>query len=316
MPQKLRKKHLIRPINTTVSGNIKKLIILPFMAGILVGAGICSFYLVENYRNPQQIEKVRQKMVSTEYMDKKAFEKPTPNLSVTPANFHIKIPILMYHYVEYVADSNDKGKKNLDINPAVFEYQLKTLKEHNYSTYFVRDIPGILDQKTQVSSTSAVLTFDDGYEDFYLNALPLLKKYQMKGTIYVVNNFIGRSGYLTKSELREIVDSGVVEIGAHTLDHMYLKGGKTSVVQEEIELSKAGLEELLGIKVETFAYPYGAFDESTLKIVKNASFSAAVSVIPGNLHSTNELYYLSRIRAGSFLGPNMIENIQKDFKEK
>lgn len=228
-------------------------------------------------------------------------QKISSDSSVLSA-YQVKLPIIMYHYIEYVKDAGDLIRKKLDITPANFESQLKSLKEAGFTTYFVRDIPGLFHTKSRLSSKDVILTFDDGYEDFYTDAFPILKKYQMKATLYVVNNFIGLKGYLNEGELREIIDSGVVEIGAHTLDHVYLKRAPLSYARREILESKKLLEDKFGIKVDTFAYPYGAFSKEVADLVKEASYTAAVSVIPGVYQSEENLFYLSRIRPGVFVG--------------
>ena len=219
----------------------------------------------------------------------------------------VKIPIIMYHYVEYVKDVNDLVKRKLAINPYTFDLQLKTFKDYNYETYFVRDMPAIIDGKIKVSTRSAILTFDDGYEDFYTDVLPILKKYNMKATLYIIYDYIGRKGFLTSAEIKEIAKSDLVEIGGHTLDHVYLKQIPSVVLKRQVTDVKTLLESDYGIKVDTFAYPYGPFSDEAIQAVKTASYSAAVSVIPGVIHSKDTLFYMSRIRAGALVpGPSMV----------
>ncbi len=255
------------------------------------------------------------------YYDKSAFSLPRDlekskeaTSSTESAKPVVKLPIIMYHYIEYVQDQGDLIRKKLDITPANLEAQLKSLKEANYITYFVKDVPKLLVDKNMRSGKDVILTFDDGYEDFYTDALPILKKYQMKATIYIVNHFIDKKGYLNKSQIREIIDSGLVEIGSHTLDHMYLKKSPESFAKKEIFESKKGIEDEFGITVETFAYPYGAFTKEVTEIVREASFSAAVSVIPGVFQSEDNLFYLNRIRPGMFVGSstaNILDGLKK-----
>ena len=250
------------------------------------------------------------------YYDPRVFKKPAglKKEKVASEGATLKIPIITYHYVEYVQDAGDIIRKRLDINPAVFERELKELNDAEYKTYFVRDIPDILDRKIPYeASKSAILTFDDGYEDFYNDALPLLKKYNIKATFFVVNDFVGRRGFVTPGEIRQIIASGLVEIGAHTLDHVYLKLIPKSVAKKQIEESKKGLESDYGIHIKSFAYPYGAFDQQTIDLVKEASFSAAVTEITGADQSKGNIYYLSRYRAGTFSGNivKVLQNLQK-----
>ncbi len=246
---------------------------------------IAPYYDKSAFSLPQDLEKSKEAASSTE--------------SAKPV---VKLPIIMYHYIEYVKDQGDLIRKKLDITPANFEAQLKSLKEANYITYFVKDVPKLLVDKNMRSGKDVILTFDDGYEDFYTDALPILKKYQMKATIYIVNHFIDKKGYLNKSQIREIIDSGLVEIGSHTLDHAYLKKSPVSFAKKEIFESKKGIEDEFGITVETFAYPYGAFTKEVTEMVREASFSAAVSVIPGVFQSEDNLFFLFRIRPGMFVG--------------
>jgi peptidoglycan/xylan/chitin deacetylase (PgdA/CDA1 family) len=290
------------------------------MALVFLLVCVCTFFGAKNYLTVKKEEKVREQLGEEYYIeknDRSVLRRPTIDPRNTfIANYHVKLPILMYHYVEYVRDPNDTMRIKLTIPPYLFEKQLQTLLDNGFTTYQVKDIPAILDEKMPIeASKSAILTFDDGYEDFYTDAWPLLKKYNMKATIYVINDLLNHRGYLTTDELLQIAtdESHLVEIGAHTMDHAYLTGMKHDAVLGQIVNSKKGLESLLGIPVETFAYPFGAFDDQAVEITKEASFSAAVSVIPGNVQSKHDLFYLPRIRAGAFTGVKALENIEKDY---
>ena len=85
----------------------------------------------------------------------------------------------MYHYVEYVKDPLDTIRKSLSITPFVFDKELEEIKNNNYQTLFVKEIPKIFKGDLHYNSKSIALTFDDGYEDFYTDAFPLLKKYKI-----------------------------------------------------------------------------------------------------------------------------------------
>jgi len=254
----------------------------------------------------------KQGAITAPYYDEKAFVKPEkiPPSGMKNHEKQIKIPIIMYHYVEYIKDISDLIRKRLDITPSLFEEQLKALKEAKYETYFVKDIPEIMDGTIHYSSQSAVLTFDDGYEDFYTDVFPLLKKYHMRATIYVIYDFIGRPGFLTAKEIDELIDSDLVEIGSHTFDHIYLKLAPKQYADRQIIDSKKKFEETFHIKVKTFAYPYGAFNADNVASVEKAGYTAAVSVIPGVMQSYDNLFFMSRIRPGVFTPQTMISVIE------
>lgn len=221
----------------------------------------------------------------------------------------VRIPMVMYHYIEFVDRDKDSAKANLATSPYILEKQVASLAAANYNFLFVKEIPEMLAQKSPVPPRPVVLTFDDGYEDFYFNALPILKKYHARGTLYVMANFINRPGYLSLEELQAIRDSGVVEIASHTLDHTYLKEIKTEVVKKEIQESKTKLESLLGIGIFSFAYPWGAFSKDTLMMVRAAGYTSAVSVIPGVNQSQENQFYLFRIRPGYLAGLNPAQSL-------
>lgn len=235
---------------------------------------------------------------------------PTPiKIASPPAS--LRLPIIMYHYIENVKDPKDVIRQRLDIVPAMFDKQLKDLADNEYQTFFVKDIPDFMKGKKELPEKSIILTFDDGYEDFYLHAFPILKKYQMKATIYIIYNFIGRKGFMTKDEIQELLDSGLIEVGSHTLDHLYLSKTPVKEAHKQIFDSKKNLEDMFNIKIETFAYPVGAFDKQVVDMTKEASYSAAVSVMPGIVQSKDNMFTLYRIRPGVFENGNVVKGLQK-----
>lgn len=287
--------------------NIKKImVIIPLSAVLCIG-------LLIYFKIGQQILPSPSKIIIDRYYDETAFIRPA-DLSfpaILSLSTPIRLPIIMYHYVEKVTDKNDTTRIKLDTSPEVFEGHLMTLRNAGYETYFVKDIPDILVGKKEVSTHSVILTFDDGYEDFYTVAFPLLKKYKIRSTVYVIYDFIGRPGFLNKKQIAELIDSGYVEIGSHTLDHINLKTAKPEIARKQIGESKRLLEQDFHFEVKSFAYPLGALNPQVVEMVKEASYSGAVSVISGVMQSDENLYYLSRIRPGLFMPDTMIEYLEK-----
>lgn len=118
---------------------------------------------------------------------------------------------------------------------------------------------------------------------------------------------------MNDKELQELSESGLVEIASHTLDHVYLKTASHAVAERQIVESKKILESRFKISVVTFAYPTGAFNQNTIDMVKDAGYTAAVSVIPGINQSENNLFYLYRIRPGVFT-PQTIIKVLENYK--
>lgn len=278
--------------------------------GILIG--IVLTVLILGFMNSSQGKKFLFTSPKPTAVFEETSPKPKKKIKKTISFEELKIPIIMYHYVEYVKDQGDTIRKSLNISPFTFEEQLKALQQNNYQTFFVRDVPKLFSKKTKYSTQSALLTFDDGYEDFYTVVYPLLKKYQTKATLFVIYSFIGRNDFVNKEQINEMINSGLVEIGAHTLNHVYLKGMGKNKAEEEILQSKKNLEDDFAIKVESFAYPFGAYDDQIVKIVKEASFSAAVTVNPGTIQQKSNIFTLKRIRSGVVASPNII-NVLENF---
>lgn len=217
-----------------------------------------------------------------------------------------RVPILMYHYVEYVQDAKDTIRQSLDTIPATFEEQLQTLITAGYTFMTARELGNVLDGSQKLPSKPILLTFDDGYRDFYTDAYPLLKKYHVKATAYIVPGFLDKPNYMFSYQVSDLVNDGLVEIGAHTIHHVWLKDMPKAQAEIEIAQSKKMLEDTFNIRVVSFAYPYGAFDKQALDLTKQAGFWTAVSTIPGIDANQNDQFFLYRLRPGGRTGTDLL----------
>lgn len=226
----------------------------------------------------------------------------------------VRVPILMYHYIEYVQDAGDKIRISLNIPPSVFESQIKTLVDAGYTFLTASELDGILAKKTPLPKKPILLTFDDGYRNFYTDAYPILKKYHVKATQYVIAGFLDRPNHLLTSQLEEIANDRLVEIGAHTMNHLWLRGMDAKTVTYEVNESRKQLQSLLHLRISSFAFPFGAFDEQAVKAVKDAGFANAMSTLPGILETDENKDFLFRLRPGWRSGETLLSYLsQKDF---
>lgn len=222
-----------------------------------------------------------------------------------------RIPILMYHYVEYVQDKKDAIRQSLNINPYTFEQQVKTLSDAGYTFMTAKELGRVLDGKMELPKKPVVLTFDDGHWDLDTVVLPILKKYNAKATAYIISGFIGGSDFLTSAQLEDVISSGLVEIGAHTVHHLSLKGKFLPIVQYEVGQSKSNLEKKYHLSVVSFAYPGGAFDTQAMQVVKNSGFNTAVSTVPGTSQAKENRFFLFRLRPGYRTGASLLEYLNQ-----
>jgi len=219
----------------------------------------------------------------------------------------VEVPILVYHYVEFVKDHGDTVRKSLNIIPPIFELQIKTLKDAEYTFIMSADLGLYLDGKKPLPQKPVILTFDDGYEDFYTDVYPILKKHNIVATAYIISGVLGRKNYMNSAQLKEIALSGLVEIGAHSVHHPNLKALPTELSEKEILESKEMLEKELGIKVVSFAYPYGGYIEETVDLVKRAGYTNAVGTNGGLIVNQQNRFTLFRIHPGIATGQDLLK---------
>ncbi len=259
------------------------------------------YYLFSSHHNVPETKKNIEKTVPKEVKSAHPFAS-------TSARF--RIPILMYHYVEYVKNKKDVTRQSLDIEPVIFEAQVKTLIADHFTFLTMSEVADILDGKKKLPDKPIVLTFDDGYRDFYTDAYPILKKYHVKATAYVVPGFFDQPNYMLTSQIKKLANDSNIELGAHTMHHVYLKNMNSIFAEREILQSKYKLEDIIHQPVISFAYPYGAFDNQAIELSKKAGFSTAVSTIGGIQASQSNRYFLYRMRSGLMTGQVLLNYLQ------
>lgn len=242
--------------------------------------------------------------------ESKETDRPVLGIRADGPTFHI--PILMYHYVEHVKDAGDKIRISLNTVPEILDRQIKTMVDAGYNFITPSDLADILDGIKQLPQKPVMLTFDDGYRDFYTDAFPILKKYNIRAVNYVVSGFLNKPNNLTENQLKEIAKSGLVEIGAHTVNHLALKRISAPRLTKEVGLSRVQLEEEIGQPVTAFAYPYGSYDINAVQAVKQAGYRTAVSTVPGSSVNNSVRYLAFRLRPGAATGQNLINLLEKN----
>ena len=161
--------------------------------------------------------------------------------------------ILLYHLVrEDVYGDN----AYLFVKPEDFEAQLQEIQKQGYRTVFADELDTIGHNEKAV-----VITFDDGYEDNYTVAFPILQKYGMKATVFIPSDMIGAQGHLTEAQIIEMQESGVFHFGSHTATHMKLDTALTPDIERELSESKTKIEAITGAPVTALAYPNGAYND-------------------------------------------------------
>lgn len=225
------------------------------------------------------------------------------------------IRILSYHSIS----SEIKGKrlKHISVSPKVFAAQMKYLADNNFKVIDLDDLLIWKDANHPVPAKCIILSFDDGFEDNYHQAFPVLVKYFFKGVISVITGFIdsnkpfpwikqsvtlknknsllGRP--LNRKQLKEMSQKGIT-IASHTRAHSAFSHLDKKKVAEEVFISKKELEEIIGKRIRYLAYPYGSwgdFNDRHKKIVRQAGYEAALSTKVGRNNLNSDFYELKRL---------------------
>jgi peptidoglycan/xylan/chitin deacetylase (PgdA/CDA1 family) len=192
-----------------------------------------------------------------------------------PAPAAVEIPILVYHHVV-----PGGGSPVLYVTPSGFEQQLRYLQSNGYQSISFADLANCLEYGASLPERPVILSFDDGWENQYQYAFPLLQKYGFTGTFYVVSGYIDHQNFMTTEQLKAMMAAGMV-IGGHSHTHPALAGIGSGRLKDEVTGSKAWLEDRLGTVIDTFAYPYGSYSSATVAAVKAAGYRTARTVDDG-----------------------------------
>ncbi len=205
------------------------------------------------------------------------------------------LPILMYHHVGLLPPNPDGIRRDLTVAPDRFEGLLKYLAENRIQTVYLDQLLDHWAGRDELPARAVALTFDDGYDDNYDYAFPLLRKFGMAGTFFIVTDLVGRSGYMNWSQLEEMAQSGM-SIQAHSANHADLTAVAPAELNRQLVAPKRLLEERLGQPVRFLAYPSGRFNRAVIVAAHAAGYEAAVTVNFGTIQQAAGPYELRRVR--------------------
>lgn len=253
---------------------------------------------------------------------------PPPPPVIEEVTYPVKVPVIIYHHL---APPNLNIPYNDEIiTPAQFENQIKLLKDMGFTSVFVSELVAMMEKGSMPNDKVFSITFDDGYESNYIYALPILKKYNVKATINVVVKTIQEKStaqfnpevltHLSWAQMREMLDSGLVEFGSHTYNqHLYevTDNKKTAPaltnrvylykekrfesdeewkkrIYDDLLLAKAKMEHKLGYSPKIIAYPYGDYNQAVVQIAKEVGYEIGLTTNKGLVNSDTPVLELPR----------------------
>jgi len=221
--------------------------------------------------------------------------RPTPDAEA--ANRRVRLPILMYHYVEPLPAGADDLRRGLTVTPEDFTAQLRYLADNGYTTVSLYDLAEALALGRPLPGKAVVLTFDDGYRSLLDYALPAMGSRGFTGTVFVITEFADRElpQYLTWAQLRELAARGW-RIEPHGKTHAPLAGADRDRQVYEMLGAIESIEAHLGVRPRFFCYPSGRFDELTLQLAQEMHLWGAVTTRGGRQHRYADRFAWARVR--------------------
>ena len=224
------------------------------------------------------------------YAQTPAITTSSSAVSMSTSTPFTRVPILIYHSVRPYYPGITKLVKEYTVPPDIFDDQLKYLRDNGYTPITLDDLAAHFNSNKLLPDRPVVITFDDGWENQFRYAFPIMKKYGYTGIFYIYSNPIDKKVFLKWDEVKTMVDANMV-IGDHTKSHPELSKIKDdAMLRKEIEDSKKIIEAKIGRPVNDFAYPFGDYTSHTVDIVMQAGYKSARTVLKGT-HQTNDIVF-------------------------
>ena len=216
---------------------------------------------------------------------------------------YLKAPVLLYHKIDFPPE--DARIRGAFTSARRFDKQIAYLKKKGFEFYTASELVKFYRNNGEFPPKAITITFDDGWQDNYLNAFPILQKFGAKATIFLVSSCIGQTSakvtpdgegaraHLSETQIIEMSQNGI-EFGSHSVNHKLFHQISLQEIEFEVKESKKQIENLLQQECTVFAYPAGFYNEFAKEIVENAGYTAAFSTVYGAKDNA-DLYALNRI---------------------
>ncbi|MDF2873472.1 MAG: poly-beta,6-N-acetyl-D-glucosamine N-deacetylase PgaB [Sporomusa sp.] len=212
--------------------------------------------------------------------------------SVAKAGAEAGIPVLLYHHV----GNDDGGLPRLTVTAAEFERQMLLLHQAGFETITPEQLVAYMNgEKVSLPEKPIMFTFDDGYDDNYIYAVPILKEYGFTATFLVVGINVDKDRRLSAQQVRDMAQTGF-GVGGHSMTHRDLTQLSKAAVKNEISANKRQLEQITGRQSLLFSYPYGYYNLPVWKAAEASGYQGAFTVLSGlNNPGRDNIFLLRRI---------------------
>lgn len=199
----------------------------------------------------------------------------------------VGVPVLNYHRI-------DSGiRHSLVVPPEEFKKQMQYLHNEGYHSITLDELYDYVTKGTELPDKPVLITFDDGYIDNYQHAMPILKEYNMKATLFMISGSVGENRFVGLEQLKEMQANGI-DIQSHTVNHKDLRHMSLQQARDELVSSKAVLEDSMKHPVRYIAYPGGFTNKDIDTIAEESGYRMAFNVKAGNVQPGQDLFNLPR----------------------
>jgi len=233
----------------------------------------------------------------------------------------LQVPVLMYHHI------NPHSGDTVTVTPEIFNEQMDFLAQEGYKTLSADELLAFIKGEVSFRQKAVAITFDDGWFDNYLYAVPVLKRHRFKATFFVITARVeaaskdGRQGWGTVPEhetakkliqggeaervvlgwnmIKELAQNGLFRFYSHTITHRRCGDLTLPELQAEVVGSKASIEKELGVGCDYLCWPYGSFSAETLAAAKNAGYNATFTTVDGFCEPGSDPFMIQRIDVGN-----------------
>jgi len=224
------------------------------------------------------------------------------------------VPVLCYHQF-----SKKKTRTKIAVSAEMFDKQMAYLKDNGYNVMSLSALRDFINYKQRPPKNSVVITIDDGWKTIKTIALPILKKYGFKATLFVYTDLIRsepNNVTLSWREIKEMVDGGSIEVQSHTVSHTDLSKLSEESLEKELSESQRIIKEKIGLNVTFIAYPYGTVDEQVVEKLKKYGYEAGFTVIRGGNAFFYNNYALNRTMIFNNHNMSDFESLLDTFKKQ
>ena len=221
----------------------------------------------------------------------------TAKTPLTPLTADFAVPVLMYHRICDLTPEEARSPlmRDLTVSPAQFEEQVRYLVDNRFTVLTVEEVEAALRERHPLPERAVALTMDDGYRDNFTCAFPILARYGIPATVFLVTGVVGDGRHVSWDDARAM-QAKTCTFESHTVHHYDLTALKPELLDSELRASKASIESRLSTPVSQIAYPSGAYNAMVTERARQAGYAIGWKKGGGPVTPGGDPYLLPRIR--------------------